>query len=241
MSTVINVCWRNNAALLAKQLSSVTRMSGGRLTAGLGMGAWPADYEASGVPQERRGRRLDDALATMRRTWDATGDRPRIMVGGGVRASYARAASDLSDGWVAPLFALSLLRDGVAATEEAWARAGRHGRPRILTGRYFSLGPDAAATADAYIHHYYGDDYFDFARADTLTDAGQLRVELRHLADAGCTDVLLYPCAGDLEQVGRLYRALYSGSRTIMTSSRSPLGKRRALGQRPISRHPSRS
>lgn len=39
MSTVINVCWRNNAALLAKQLTSVAQLSGGRLTAGLGMGA----------------------------------------------------------------------------------------------------------------------------------------------------------------------------------------------------------
>jgi alkanesulfonate monooxygenase SsuD/methylene tetrahydromethanopterin reductase-like flavin-dependent oxidoreductase (luciferase family) len=38
MSTVVNVCWRNNAVLLAKQLSSVVRLSGGRFTAGLGMG-----------------------------------------------------------------------------------------------------------------------------------------------------------------------------------------------------------
>src|ERR671919_411782 len=36
-STVVNVCWRGNALLLAKQLASVDRLSGGRLTAGLGM------------------------------------------------------------------------------------------------------------------------------------------------------------------------------------------------------------
>ena len=29
-STVVNVCWRNNPVLLAKQLSSVARLSGGR-------------------------------------------------------------------------------------------------------------------------------------------------------------------------------------------------------------------
>jgi alkanesulfonate monooxygenase SsuD/methylene tetrahydromethanopterin reductase-like flavin-dependent oxidoreductase (luciferase family) len=48
-STLVNVCWRGNAILLAKQLASVDGLSGGRLTAGLGMGGWPADYEASGV------------------------------------------------------------------------------------------------------------------------------------------------------------------------------------------------
>jgi hypothetical protein len=47
ISTVVNVCWRNNPLLLAKQLSSVAQLSGGRLTAGLGMGGWPADYDAS--------------------------------------------------------------------------------------------------------------------------------------------------------------------------------------------------
>jgi alkanesulfonate monooxygenase SsuD/methylene tetrahydromethanopterin reductase-like flavin-dependent oxidoreductase (luciferase family) len=38
LSSVINVCWRGNAVLLAKQLSSVNRLSAGRLVAGLGMG-----------------------------------------------------------------------------------------------------------------------------------------------------------------------------------------------------------
>lgn len=33
VSTVINVCWRNNPNLLAKQLESVDRLSGARLIA----------------------------------------------------------------------------------------------------------------------------------------------------------------------------------------------------------------
>src|ERR687888_2314423 len=67
MTTVANVCWRNNPVLLAKQLSSVARLSGGRLTAGLGMGGWPADYEASGVPLAGRGPPLDPPLAALER------------------------------------------------------------------------------------------------------------------------------------------------------------------------------
>jgi alkanesulfonate monooxygenase SsuD/methylene tetrahydromethanopterin reductase-like flavin-dependent oxidoreductase (luciferase family) len=207
-STVVNVCWRGNAMLLAKQLSSVDRLSGGRLTAGLGMGGWPADYEASGVPLAGRGALFDRSLAAMNRTWQATGSRPTILLGGTVPASYARAATDMSAGWVAPLFDLDLLEDGRAAVGRAWAQAGRTGRPRIMTGRYFSLGAEADETADEYIHHYYGADFFDPARADTLTTGERIQAELGRLSEAGCDDLLLFPCSGDLEQVSLLAEAV---------------------------------
>jgi len=197
LSTVVNVCWRNNPALLAKQLSSVARLSGGRLTAGLGMGGWPADYDASGVPLAGRGVRFDAALAQL-------GQAARIMVGGTVPASFRRAASEPSNGWVAPLFGLDLLRDGARATQDAWKATGREDEPRILTGRYVSLGPGAERNADTYIHHYYGADFFAAARADTLISADQIHSELERLWDAGCTDVLLFPCSGDLAQVATL-------------------------------------
>jgi alkanesulfonate monooxygenase SsuD/methylene tetrahydromethanopterin reductase-like flavin-dependent oxidoreductase (luciferase family) len=208
VSTLINVCWRNNAALLAKQLSSVDRLSGGRLTAGLGMGGWPADYEASEVPLAGRRAVFESSLATMQRIWQETGDEPRILLGGTVRASLARAGTEPSQGWVAPLFDLALLRGGAAAVDRAWTDAGRSGRPRIVTGRYFSLGPDADETADHYIQHYYGADFFQPARADTLTDAEEIHTELRRVSEAGCTDVLLFPCSGDLEQISLLAEAL---------------------------------
>ncbi|WP_158088806.1 LLM class flavin-dependent oxidoreductase [Thermoactinospora rubra] len=209
VTTVVNVCWRGNAALLAKQLSSVNRLSGGRLTAGLGMGGWPADYAASGVPLTGRGALFESMLAIMERCWRHRQDQPRIVLAGMVPKSFARAATAMSQGWVAPLFDLPLLHEGRAAVERAWAEAGRHGRPRIVTGRYFSLGPNADEVADDYIRHYYGPDYFDPARADTLTSADQIRTELLRLSEAGCTDVLLFPCAGDLEQVGMLAEVLH--------------------------------
>ena len=117
------------------------------------------------------------------------------------------SGTDVSDGWVAPLFGLALLEEGAAAVRRAWEDTGRDGRPRIATGRYFCLGDGADETADAYIHHYYGADFFELARADTLTDAEQVREELRRLSEAGCDDVLLFPCSGGLEQIGLLAHA----------------------------------
>jgi hypothetical protein len=35
-----------------------------------------------------------------------------------------------------------------------------------------------------------------------------VRAELARLAGAGCTDVVLYPCSGDPDQVERLSQAL---------------------------------
>jgi hypothetical protein len=58
-TTVLSVGWRNNPVLVAKQLASVEQVSGGRLTAGLGLGGWPEDYaavRAAGAPAGR-GRR----------------------------------------------------------------------------------------------------------------------------------------------------------------------------------------
>jgi alkanesulfonate monooxygenase SsuD/methylene tetrahydromethanopterin reductase-like flavin-dependent oxidoreductase (luciferase family) len=206
----VNVCWRANPILLAKQLSSVDRLSGGRLTAGLGMGGWTADYEASGVPLAGRGALFDASLAALKSAWDTSGPSPTVLVGGTAPASFVRAAAEPSAGWVAPLFSLDLLADGAEALWRAWTAAGRDGRPRIATGRYFSLGPDADKAADDYIHHYYGTEFFEPARADALTTADQLRAELRRLSEAGCTDVLLYPCSGDLGQVTLLTEAMHT-------------------------------
>ena len=69
LTPVLNVGWRANPVLLAKQVASVDLLSGGRLTAGLGLGGWPEDFAASGVPTTGMGARLRDTLAAMRHVW----------------------------------------------------------------------------------------------------------------------------------------------------------------------------
>jgi alkanesulfonate monooxygenase SsuD/methylene tetrahydromethanopterin reductase-like flavin-dependent oxidoreductase (luciferase family) len=219
VTTVLSVGWRNNPVLVAKQMASVDQVSGGRLTAGLGLGGWPEDFVASQVALEGRAASWESALAVMRQVWagklrgqggpmpELPEGRPALLFGGLVPAAYRRAAQH-GQGWVAPLFGLSVLQQGAAAVREAWAAAGRPGQPRIATGRYFSLGDDADTVADDYIRHYYGEDYFAAARADTLTTTGRLQAELAALQTAGATDVLLYPASSGLDQVGLLAEAV---------------------------------
>jgi alkanesulfonate monooxygenase SsuD/methylene tetrahydromethanopterin reductase-like flavin-dependent oxidoreductase (luciferase family) len=219
LTTVLDVGWRNNPVLLAKQMASVEQVSGGRLTAGLGLGGWPEDYAASQAPQTGLAALWESSLATMRAVWTgkASGQggpmpklpdgRPALLFGGLVPAAHERAATH-GQGWVSPLFGLSPLQEGAVAIRTAWEEAGRSGRPRIMTGRYFSLGDDADAIADEYVRHYYGDEYFPAARADTLTNPEHLRTELEALQAAGATDVVLYPASAGLEQVDLLAEAL---------------------------------
>jgi len=54
---------------LAKRLSTVDNLSGGRLLAGVGVGWLREEYDALGVPFEARGRRADEYLAAMRALW----------------------------------------------------------------------------------------------------------------------------------------------------------------------------
>ncbi|MFC7639797.1 LLM class flavin-dependent oxidoreductase [Streptosporangium lutulentum] len=56
-------------ALLAKQLTSLQTVSGGRLDVGLGLGWMPEEFTASGVPIERRGRRGEEFIRLLRRLW----------------------------------------------------------------------------------------------------------------------------------------------------------------------------
>jgi alkanesulfonate monooxygenase SsuD/methylene tetrahydromethanopterin reductase-like flavin-dependent oxidoreductase (luciferase family) len=219
LTTVLTVPYRQNALVLAKQLASLELISGGRLTAGLALGGWSDDYEASGVALARRGAQFERMLSLMRRAWagevaGASGPilsvsegRPGMLLGGLVRASYERVAR-LASGWVAPFFGHDVLVEGIGGVRAAWERAARPGRARIVVERYFCLGEGAGGTADRYLRHYYGPEYWREARADTPTTTEELAAELDRLAAAGCDDVLLFPCSGELEQVDLLASAL---------------------------------
>jgi probable F420-dependent oxidoreductase len=52
--------------LVAKQASSIAVLNGNRLSLGVGISPWPEDFAVMGVPWERRGRRMDEAIEVVR-------------------------------------------------------------------------------------------------------------------------------------------------------------------------------
>lgn len=226
LTTVLNVPWRRNAVVLAKQLASVDRLSGGRLTAGLALGGWPDDHDTAGPTAVSVGTCMDEMVATMRRVWagELVGSaaaipalperRPGLLFGGLVPAAFRRAAC-WGDGWVAPSFGFDALTDGISAIRSAWHDEARLGQPRVVVERYACFGPDADDIVDHYLDHYYGQAYFAAVRADTPTTVPHLERELDRLAAAGCDDVVLLPCHADVTQVARLADAL-DGVRSVV-------------------------
>ncbi|MEV6138377.1 TIGR03619 family F420-dependent LLM class oxidoreductase [Nocardia sp. NPDC051990] len=58
-------------ALLARSLTSIDVISGGRLIAGFGIGWSPEEYAAAEVPFARRGARLDETLDALHAIWSS--------------------------------------------------------------------------------------------------------------------------------------------------------------------------
>jgi alkanesulfonate monooxygenase SsuD/methylene tetrahydromethanopterin reductase-like flavin-dependent oxidoreductase (luciferase family) len=138
------------AAVLAKALATLDRVSGGRLEVGLGAGWYEPEYEAIGMAMPPPGRRLDrlvDAVEVVKgllgggpctyagahhRAVDARNlpaalqqPRPRVFVGGkGDR--LLRIAAEHADGWnTCWVWTPDDYRERVERLDAACARAGR--------------------------------------------------------------------------------------------------------------------
>ena len=133
--------------VLAKALTSIDILSGGRLDAGLGLG-WSADeFSAAGAPMERRGARAEEFIACLQAIWTQDpvsfdGEfyrvpasyvdpkpiqrpHPPILLGGSAETALARAGR-LAAGWVsASRFAAAQVPAAVEAVKNAATEAGR--------------------------------------------------------------------------------------------------------------------
>src|SRR5437773_11509706 len=67
-TSVLNLPWYN-PVLLARRLTTVDILSGGRLRVGFGIGWSPDEYEAAGVPWKARGSRADESLRALKAIW----------------------------------------------------------------------------------------------------------------------------------------------------------------------------
>lgn len=69
LGTCILILPQRNPVVLAKELATLDRISGGRVELGIGIGWMREEFDAIGVPWERRGVRNDEYVAAMRALW----------------------------------------------------------------------------------------------------------------------------------------------------------------------------
>ncbi|SCE72181.1 LLM class flavin-dependent oxidoreductase [Micromonospora chokoriensis] len=100
-TTVLIVPYRH-PLLTARMAANLNRLSGGRLVLGVGVGWARQEFEALGVPYQRRGALTDEHLQAMRDAWRDTDDYDTepipLWVGGNSDAGMRRAVR-LGDAW----------------------------------------------------------------------------------------------------------------------------------------------
>src|SRR4051812_18456666 len=214
---------RENGALLAKQAASLDRLSGGRLVLGVAVGGREDDYAASHSDFHDRGRRFEAMLDEWQRVWGGesfgtagaigprpANGRPQLIVGGSADVVFERAAK-YADGWIMGGGDPSGFRDAAAKLDAAWSAAGRDGAPRKLALAYFALGPQAEQAAEGYLRDYYaflGDELAGMIAGSAATDAETVARYVRGFEEAGCDELIVFPCDPDPGQVDLLADAL---------------------------------
>ena len=69
LGTCILIVPQRNPLVLAKELATLDQLSGGRVELGLGVGWMREEFDALGIPWERRGARNDEYIEAMRLLW----------------------------------------------------------------------------------------------------------------------------------------------------------------------------
>jgi alkanesulfonate monooxygenase SsuD/methylene tetrahydromethanopterin reductase-like flavin-dependent oxidoreductase (luciferase family) len=215
-TTVLLGPLRVNPVALAKQVASVHKLSGGRMTLGIGLGGREDDYEVAGVETSTRGKDLDAMLERMKEVWegDEVGPehrtQPRVLVGGSVGASFKRAAR-FGDGWIAAGAPPDQFAEWRQEFESAWTEAGRSEEPQNAALAYYSLGDRAEEDARSYLADYYawlGEDVAGFIADSAAKTPETVQQYAAAFESAGCQELFLFPSSSDPQQVDLLADAL---------------------------------
>jgi probable F420-dependent oxidoreductase len=211
----------HHPVLLAKTVTSVDVVSGGRIVLGVGVGGEnPAEFEATGIPVAERGRRADEAIPLLRALWSGEPvshngrfyavreakmapkpvqpNGPPVWIAGRSPAALARTAR-CGDGWIG-IFC-SPTRYGAAVREVArqCAEAGRDPAGLtfahylwVRTGRTREQATDAAR---GYLEHSYARSFTaeQVPRFCAAGTADDVRGQVAEYAAAGCQYLIAKP------------------------------------------------
>jgi probable F420-dependent oxidoreductase len=164
LATGILILPQRNPLVLAKELATLDCLSSGRVTLGVGIGWLREEFDALGIPYERRGERTEETIAAMRALWSedrasvegATVSfrdvylRPQPPGGtipihiGGHSEVAARRAGRIGDGFFPFGVDRGELQGLVGTMNRAAGSAGRDPSTLELTVSSYSVGDDEA-------------------------------------------------------------------------------------------------
>ncbi len=152
LGTGVNILSQSNPLFMAKQAASLDMASKGRLMLGLGIGWLREEFDAMGVPFERRGARFDDYVMAMRKVWSGdvvehksaflnwqgfksyplpsqkspSNQKPAVpVIIGGAKGKIFERIACFGDGWFAPMGSPDELRAALQELAEVCKRVGR--------------------------------------------------------------------------------------------------------------------
>ncbi|MEE8518509.1 MAG: LLM class flavin-dependent oxidoreductase [Dehalococcoidia bacterium] len=219
-TSVLLVNLRNPLAL-AKSLSTLDYLSGGRLIVGASLGGRPNEYEAAGVPMRTRVSRLASSVRFMRTVWGEEESEPisgsmmprpvqrriPIWLGGRVEAALERVAT-FGDGWLASSTTTAeAFRNGWATIVERATAAGRDPE-ELMPAKFCYIHVDdskerALSLLETMLPRYYGGPY-DAAKLAIYGSPGRCVEQARELLDAGVRSLIFATVTSDRGQLARL-------------------------------------
>lgn len=216
---------QRNPVQLAKSLASLDQLSGGRVTAGVGLGSGTASYPAFGLDTARPVARFSESLRVLRALWseervDLQGDfwrlngvgmEPKplqtqlpVWIGANAPAALRRAVR-LGDGWMG---AGGARRDDfytqIAQVRGDLKAAGREETAFTLSKRVYIVVDRDEQRAHERLAAGLGGQYGGDRRPEDIGVAGtpaQCIAILQSLRDAGLHHLLLHPYPDYLEQL----------------------------------------
>ena len=225
LGTAVLVVTLRAAAVVARQVSTLHHLAGGRLALGVSLGGRPEEYTAVGVPMNRRVTVFQESVAVIRRLLagepvDYQGRffrlekatvrppaRVPLYVGGHAEGALRRAGK-LADGWIMSPF--GTVRDFPRlwrAVQDAARAAGRN-PDALVAGRlvYVAVDDDRDRARNAlrqFLHGYYGS-RFDVDQHAVFGPAREVAARLADHVDAGITKLMLGVPSLDLAHLRRV-------------------------------------
>jgi alkanesulfonate monooxygenase SsuD/methylene tetrahydromethanopterin reductase-like flavin-dependent oxidoreductase (luciferase family) len=225
LGTAVMVLNLRHAAVVARQVSTLHHLSGGRLALGISLGGRPHEYDAMGVPMQRRVAVFRESVAVLRRLLtgqpvehrgqffhlqDATvrpaADVPIYM--GGQAEGALRRAGELADGWImGPFGTIQDFRQAWHMVQNAARRVGKD-PDALVAGRLVYIAVDenrdqAKEMLRFFLHGYYGP-AFDVEQHGIFGPPGEVAARLREQVDAGITHLMLGVPTLDLAHLRRV-------------------------------------